>query len=119
MAEVLTEKVRICISACVYDCPVRYNGHGFDALGVLGRERGDFTFTPVCPVCLAGLSVPRMPIHLTGTGQDVLAGRARVLDRRGHDRTDVVIAGCRAAIEALERAGVEASPGHRAQRRPL
>lgn len=49
-----------------------------------------------------------MPIHLTGTGQDVLAGRARVLDRRGRDRTRDVVSGCEAALDALERAGVEA-----------
>lgn len=108
MGEVITEKVAIGISACVYDCPVRYNGRAFDALTVMGREKADFTWTPVCPECLAGLGVPRMPIHLTGTGQEVLAGRARVLDRRGRDRTEQVLAGCDAAIGALERAGVEA-----------
>lgn len=108
MAVVITEKVPVGISACVFDCPVRYNGRAFDALSLLGRERGDFVFTPVCPECLAGLGVPRMPIHLTGTGQEVLAGRARVLDRRGRDRTDAVLAGARAAIETLERAGVVA-----------
>lgn len=108
MGEIITEKVGVGISACVYNCPVRYNGHAFDALKPMGRERGDFVFTPVCPECLAGLGVPRMPVHLTGTGQEVLAGVARVLDRRGRDRTDEVIAGSTAAMEALERAGVEA-----------
>lgn len=108
MAQVITEKVRIGISACVFDCPVRYNGRSFDALALLGREKADFAWTPVCPECLAGLGVPRMPIHLTGTGQEVLAGRARVLDRRGHDVTEAIVAGCEAAIQSLERAGVEA-----------
>lgn len=108
MGEIITEKVAVGISACAFSCPVRYNGKAFDALKVMGRERADFTWTPVCPECLAGLGVPRMPIHLTGTGQEVLAGTARVKDRRGHDRTDEVIAGCNAALDALDRAGVEA-----------
>ena len=88
MAEVITNKVRVGISACAFGCPVRYNGHGFDSLSVLGRERSDFVFTPVCPECLAGLGVPRTPIHLTGTGAEVLAGEAQVRDRRGHDVTE-------------------------------
>lgn len=108
MAEIITDKVAIGISACIYNCPVRYNGHAFDALHVLGRERADFVWTPVCPECLAGLGVPRMPVHLTGTGAEVLAGEARVLDRRGRDHTDEIVAGCEAALGALERAGVEA-----------
>jgi len=108
MPEIITEKVAAGISACVYRCPVRYNGKSFDALALLGREKADFVWTPVCPECLAGLGVPRMPIHLTGTGAQVLAGQAKVLDRLGRDRTDDIIAGCRAAAESLERAGIEA-----------
>jgi len=108
VAEIITDRVSVGISACLFDCPVRYNGRAFDALEILGRERQDFSWTPVCPECLAGLGVPRMPIHLTGTGQQVVAGSERVLDRHGRDRTADVIAGCESALEALERAGVEA-----------
>ncbi len=108
MAQIITDKVAIGISACIYNCPVRYNGRAFDALKIIGREKSDFTWTPVCPECLAGLGVPRMPVHLTGTGQEVLAGTAKVLDRRGHDRTEMIVAGCEAAMGALERAGIEA-----------
>ncbi|TLM87366.1 MAG: DUF523 domain-containing protein, partial [Actinobacteria bacterium] len=107
-AALLTSKVRLGISACVYRCPVRYNGRSLDALAGLGRERSDYVFTPVCPECLAGLGVPRNPIHLTGTGAEVLAGEATVRDRRGHDVTEEVVAGARAAVEALERAHVQA-----------
>lgn len=108
MAELITRRVSIGISACVYRCPVRYNGKAFDALATIGRERADFSFTPVCPECMAGLGVPRDPIHLTGTGQEVLAGEANVRDRRGHVVTDRVVAGSREAIGVLERAGVRA-----------
>lgn len=108
MAEIITEKVHLGISACIYRCPVRYNGRAFDALATLGRERSDFAFTPVCPECMAGLGVPRMPVHLTGPGQEVLAGEAHVRDRRGRDVTDALVAGSQSCLGALERAGVEA-----------
>lgn len=74
MAEVLDRRVSAGVSACLARCPVRYNGKGFDALAVLGRERTAFTFTPVCPECMAGLGVPRPSVHLTGSGAEVLAG---------------------------------------------
>lgn len=108
MPRIITDRVSVGVSACIYNCPVRYNGKAFDALRVLGREKTDFTFTPVCPECLAGFGVPRMPVHLTGTGQEVIAGDARVKDRAGHDRTEELVAGSLSAIVALERAGVEA-----------
>jgi uncharacterized protein YbbK (DUF523 family) len=108
MAAVLTDPPRVGISACVYDCPVRYNGKAFDALAPIGREKGDFVFTPVCPECMAGLGVPRTPIHLTGPGQEVLAGESKVRDRHGEDVTERVLAGAEASIAAFERAGVEA-----------
>jgi uncharacterized protein YbbK (DUF523 family) len=108
MPGIVTERMRLGVSACVYRCPVRYNGRAFDAVAVLGRERSDYVFTPVCPECLAGLGVPRDPIHLTGSGAEVLAGTAQVRDRRGHDVTARVVEGSRAAMDALERAGVQA-----------
>ncbi len=108
MAELVTRRVPIGISACVYRCPVRYNGRSFDAIATMGRERADFAFTPVCPECMAGLGVPRDPIHLTGTGQEVLLGEAKLKTRRGRDVTAQVVAGAHACIETLERAGVRA-----------
>lgn len=106
MPEIVTEKPVVGISACLYDCPVRYNGKRFDAVASLGRERADFRFMPVCPECMAGFGVPREPIHLTGPGEDVLAGRARVVTRRGRDVTEELIAGAQACVDALSRAGV-------------
>jgi len=108
MTEVITDRPRIGLSACIFNCPVRYNGKRFDEVSKLGRERADFSFTPVCPECMAGLGVPREPIHLTGSGADVLTGRAKVKDRHGRDVTGQLIAGSRACVEALARAGVRA-----------
>lgn len=106
MPELITHKTPVGLSACLYDCPVRYNGKRFDAVSKLGRERADFAFTPVCPECMAGLGVPRDPIHLTGSGEEVLDGAAVVRSKRGRDVTAEVIAGAQACVDALQRAGV-------------
>lgn len=108
MPGILVDRVRLGISACVYSCPVRYNGRAFDALSTMGRERSDYSFTPICPECLAGLGVPREPIHLTGPGQCVLAGEAAVRDRHGRDVSSAIVEGSLAAMQALERARVQA-----------
>jgi uncharacterized protein YbbK (DUF523 family) len=117
VAEVISRTVPVGISACLYRCPVRYNGKtAGDAIAVLGRERTGFTFTPVCPECMAGLGVPRPAIHLTGPGAEVLEGQARVRDRRGRDVTDQLVSASAACFGALQRARVrvmvvkEASP---------
>lgn len=107
VARIITERVRVGLSACLFGCPVRYNGKALDALALLGREKADFAWTPVCPECLAGLGVPRDPIHLTGSGQMVLRGEAAVRDRRGHDVTQRVVEASRAAMDCLDRAGIE------------
>src|SRR5512139_2535250 len=108
MPGLVTSKIRLGISACIYRCPVRYNGKSFDGLAGLGRERSDYVFTPVCPECLAGFGVPREPIHLTGPGSDVLAGEAKVRNRHGRDVSEQLIAGARSAMDALVRADVQA-----------
>jgi uncharacterized protein YbbK (DUF523 family) len=116
VAEYLTRKIPLGVSACVDRCPVRYNGKAFDGLAVIGRERSDYVLTPVCPECSAGFGVPREPIHLTGAGAEVLAGRAEVRTRHGRDVTGEVVAGARTCLQILERAGArvvilkEASP---------
>lgn len=108
MPEVLTGRISLGISACLDRCPVRYNGRAFDALAPLGREAHDYVLTPVCPECLAGFGVPRDPVHLTGSGEEVIAGAAQVRTRRGRDVTGQLVEGARTAMAVLERAGVQA-----------
>jgi uncharacterized protein YbbK (DUF523 family) len=105
--ELITETVALGVSACMDRCPVRYNGKALDELKVLGREVSDFSLTPVCPECMAGMGVPRVPIHLTGPGADVLSGLAEVRDAHGNDRTAQLLEGCDACLAALRRANAE------------
>ena len=109
MNVVISDRIAIGISACAMGCPVRYNSKGFDALAAMGRERTDFQWCPVCPECMAGLGVPRDPIHLTGgNGDTVWAGETEVKNRHGRVVTEDVMFGARSCLETLKRAKVTA-----------
>jgi uncharacterized protein YbbK (DUF523 family) len=109
MPIVISEKIRIGVSACNAGARVRWNRAGWDRLASLNREMTSFVWTPVCPEVMSGLGVPRDPVRLSGgNGQDLWQGAARMKNRRGVDVTDRVLAGCRACLEALLRAGAEA-----------
>ncbi len=102
---VLSERIAIGISACCMGCPVRYNAKGFDLLSRLGREKSDYKWCPVCPESMAGLGVPRDPIHVGGgTGAMVWTGEATVKNRSGRNVTDQVKEGALACMDALRRA---------------
>lgn len=101
---VITEKIRIGISSCCMGSPVRYNAKGIDVLQGIGREKADFIWCPVCPECMAGLGVPRNPVHLSGgDGNAVWKGEARVKSRGGSDVTDAMQQGCHSCLETLHR----------------
>ncbi len=101
---ILTQKIPIGISLCCMGGPVRYNGKGFDMLEHLGREKLDYIWCPVCPECMAGMGIPRDPVHLSGgTGDDVWTGDAEVKNRHGRVVTQEMKTGCEVCMEALER----------------
>ncbi|MBF0386070.1 MAG: DUF523 domain-containing protein [Candidatus Omnitrophica bacterium] len=109
MNYILTEKIRIGISACNFGAKFRYNRAGWDRVEALGRQKDDYIFTPVCPEVLAGLGVPRPPVKLSGgNGDDVWAGTAKIKNRLGRDVTEAVKAASLSSMEALHRAGVDA-----------
>jgi uncharacterized protein YbbK (DUF523 family) len=106
---IIQDKPIIGISACCMGCPVRYNGRSLDYLKQIGREKGDFFWSPVCPECAAGLGVMRDPIHIEGpNGAAVWQGEARIRSRGGRDVTQAMLAGARESLASLERAGTRA-----------
>lgn len=77
----------IIVSSCLLGISARYDG-GHNASELLLRYAGRGCFLPLCPEQLGGLSTPRQPAEITGgDGQDVLAGRARVIGQSGVDLT--------------------------------
>lgn len=107
MDTVLKEKINLGISACMYGCKVRYNKKGWNMSELFGRDQTSFIWHPVCPESLSGMGIPRSPIRVIGeSGRAVLEGNAKIKNREGKDVTDMLIKGCNASIEALERANV-------------
>jgi uncharacterized protein YbbK (DUF523 family) len=106
---VLTKKISLGISACNFGAKFRYNRAGWDRVEGLGREKDEYSWTPVCPEVLAGLGVPRPPVKLSGgSGDDLWAGTSKMKNRLGRDVSEAVKAASLASMDALDRAGVDA-----------
>lgn len=109
MPKIISEKIRIGISACNFGALVRYNRRGWDSLAVLGRERDAFIWTPVCPEVMSGLGVPRAPMKLVdGNGDDFWERKARMKNRKGEDVGERMRSACEEALAVLRRAQAEA-----------
>ncbi len=88
-------------SACLIGARCRYDGGGKPRRLLVEMARRGLVL-PLCPEQLGGLPTPRPPAELVdGLGEDVLAGRARVLDVLGADRSEAFRRGAR---ETLTRA---------------
>jgi len=91
------------VSACLTGLCTRYDGESKPSSACLERLRGH-RWIPVCPEQLGGLPTPRTAADLVGgDGNDVLAGRASVVDRQGRDVTDQFIIGAHLCL-AIARA---------------
>lgn len=81
------------VSACLVGMECRYDG-GHKENDCIKQLASSGRIIPVCPEQMGGLSIPRPPAEICGgTGADVLAGRAKVLDSKGKDVTDHFIKG--------------------------
>jgi uncharacterized protein YbbK (DUF523 family) len=80
---------------------VRYNGtHCQDE--AIQKLLDDDKAIAVCPELLGGFSTPREPAEIVGgDGEDVLGGKAKVIDKSGTDVTQMYIKG---AHETLKKA---------------
>lgn len=96
---------RILVSACLAGQPVRYDGKAQTLSHCLmTRWHAQGRLVAICPEMVGGLATPRRPSEIEpgATGEDVLDGRARVLDDHGADVTAAFLAGAQAAV-ALAR----------------
>ena len=103
---------KLIVSACLAGFPCRYDGKAqtdpeIEDLVKCGKA------VPVCPEALGGLPTPRVPCEIVGgSGEDVLAGSARVIafdGRIAFDCTDAFIKGARAALKAAKDIGAARS----------
>lgn len=92
----------ILVSACLAGLEVRYNGtHCLDnKISKLLEENKAVT---VCPELLGGFSIPREPAEIIGgNGEDVLDGKAKVIEKSGRDVTDLYIKGAFFTLEKVK-----------------
>lgn len=91
----------ILVSSCLAGLDVRYDGTDclYDKIEKLVKEKKAVT---ICPEVVGGLPIPREPAEIIGgTGEDVIDGKAKVINRLGEDVTDYFLKG---AYQTLEKA---------------
>lgn len=95
----------IVVSSCLAGLEVRYNGtHCLDnKIKKLIEEKKAIT---VCPELLGGFLTPREPAEIIGgTGEDVLDGKAKVIEKSGKDVTELYIKGAYTTLKKAVEAG--------------
>lgn len=92
---------RCIVSACLTGLCTRYDGRSKPDACCLELLK-QFCWLPVCPEQLGGLPTPRPPADLTGSGAEVLAGRAAVVTKEGADLTRQFIAGAEAVLQIAQ-----------------
>jgi len=94
-------------SACLAGIPCRYDGQArTDDKIKRMADAGEVKL--VCPECLAGLISPRCPSEIVGgSGEDVLAGKAKVMGQDGTDRTEAFVMGARKTLAIAQSCGAQ------------
>ena len=100
---------KILVSACLLGELVRYNHKILpDCPSILKEWEQAGRLIAVCPEVLGGLPVPRAPAEIQGgNGNDVLAGKACVINIQGQDVTQAFLTGAREAMRLAEENGIE------------
>lgn len=96
----------ILVSACLVGVPCRYDGRSCPECTLQDlAARGEVLLC--CPEVLGGLASPHPPTEIVGgEGEDVLQGRARVLDATGQDVTEQFLRGAQGALHLARRWGI-------------
>ncbi|MGE1165455.1 DUF523 domain-containing protein [Peribacillus simplex] len=95
----------ILVSSCLAGLEVRYNGtHSLDdRILELMREKKAIS---VCPELLGGFSTPREPAEIIGgEGEDVLDGKAKIIEKSGRDVTEWYIKGANLTLLKAKEVG--------------
>ena len=99
----MVEQQVILVSACLAGLRTRYDGKLVDHPACSEALEGTI-WIPVCPEQLGGLPTPRCPADIVGgDGEDVLAGRARVVCSDGTDVTEPFVRGAEMVADIAGR----------------
>ncbi|PDT16280.1 purine-nucleoside phosphorylase [Rhizobium sp. J15] len=99
---------RILVSACLMGQAVRYDGRAKPLLHpAIEKWRAEGRLVTICPEMSAGMPVPRPPAEIGdgATGEDVLAGSARVIESTGADVTKELLQAAENAVTLARQAG--------------
>lgn len=92
----------VLVSSCLLGVTCRYDG-GHSLAEEIASKVGQMHVIPICPEQLGGLPTPRPPSNIVnGDGDEVLRGRARVINDRGEDVTEAFLKGAHETL-ALAR----------------
>ena len=99
----MIEQQVILVSACLAGLRTRYDDRLIDHPECSEALEGTI-WVPVCPEQLGGLPTPRCPADIVGgDGNDVLAGRARVVCSDGTDVTEAFVRGAEMVADIAGR----------------
>lgn len=98
------------VSSCLVGIECRYNASSCpdeEAIALVNEGKA----IPVCPECLAGLPTPRPSAEIeSGSGEDVLSGRARVVAKTEaglENVTDAFVLGAQKTLEIAKQIGAK------------
>lgn len=96
----------ILISACLCGVNCKYNGlNNAHEEFIKLLQQGELI--PFCPEQLGGLTTPRAASEIRGgSGKDVLAGQAQVINREKADLSSCFIKGAQETLRLAQQAGV-------------
>ncbi len=88
----------ILVSSCLIGKPCAYDGKPRTNESVL-KFCEKYGYIDVCPEADGGLSCPRKRHEIkSGTGEDVLCGKAKVINDAGEDNSDAFLRGAKCAL---------------------
>lgn len=94
------------VSSCLMGFCTRYDGASKPSTPCIDALTA-YTWIPICPEQLGGLSTPRERAHLAGgNGHDVLGGSARVITESGRDVTQHFIRGAQLVLEVAQKQSI-------------
>ncbi|ANK90424.1 MULTISPECIES: DUF523 domain-containing protein [Rhizobium] len=99
---------KILVSACLMGHAVRYDGRAKPLLHpAIERWRAEGRLVTICPEMSAGMAVPRPPAEIAdgATGEEVLAGTARVIELTGGDVTAEFLQAAENAVALARQTG--------------
>lgn len=99
------QKPKLLISACLLGHPVRYDGNGkFLDNSLLKTWHDEGRLVVACPEMMAGFSAPRLPCEIKDglSGEDVLDGKASIVDSHGKTETAAFILGAELALKMAQ-----------------